>query len=397
MAIEYCVARSEEEREQIYRFRYRIYVQELGLHPPEADHVDKRVRDEFDPYSTIYALRDDDSGAVVGTIRATYMAQLPDASPFIAKYEMGPAVSAFGLAALSATGRFMLDPSVRGGQASQQLLLGGYADTRNAGIRINFSDCSPYLIRFEERLGQRRYIPPFEDAAFGFKLRIMMVMGDREHLFRCRSPLAPLAESFPDDAEARAWFAATYPQWVRPPSAGFVPPRDFFDLLTEHIGNDPIHAIGLFRGLSSEQTAQFLASSTIITAAAGERVLRENERDPTVFILLKGLAEVIRDEAPGRVVATLGAGDVFGEIGFLTGSPRSATVVARAPCEILTLSADFLRQFVTENATIAARVLFNLARILAARLAQTTFGLSADAAIADPESGLRAGSTGSEQ
>jgi N-acyl-L-homoserine lactone synthetase len=374
MPLKLFLARDEAERERIYRFRYRVYVEELDWHPPEADHDGKRVTDEFDPYSNSYGLIDDD-GAVVGTLRASYMDRLPDPSPFIAKYEMGPAIDFAGRAAVSATGRFMIDPRLRHGQASAMLLRAAYEDARKNGIRLNFSDCSPYLIRFEERIGQRRYTAPFEDPDFGFKLRIMMVVGDREHFAAVRSPLAPLADAYSDDPAARAWFAATYPDWVWPQTAGFIPVDTFFDLLADHIAHDPTHTIGILRGLSREDAAQFLGASTVMTAGPGERIVREGERDPTVFVLLKGLAEVARGD--GRAVATLGAGDIFGEISFLTQTPRMASVVARSPCELLTLSADFLRQFLDEHPAIAARVLFNLSRILAGRLAQTTVGLAA--------------------
>ena len=49
-----------------------------------------------------------------------------------------------------------------------------------------------------------------------------------------------------------------------------------------------------------------------------------------------------------------------------------ATVIARTPCEVVVLSAEFLRAFLTREPTIAAKVLFNLSRTLASRLAETS-------------------------
>ena len=71
-------------------------------------------------------------------------------------------------------------------------------------------------------------------------------------------------------------------------------------------------------------------------------------------------------------MGVLGAGDTFGEVGFLTAQPRIASVVARAPCELIVLSGDFLRRFIEREPAIAAKVLLNLSRTLAARLAVTT-------------------------
>ena len=40
------VARSDEDRERIFRFRYDVYVTEMGKSPAEADHQKKIIRDK---------------------------------------------------------------------------------------------------------------------------------------------------------------------------------------------------------------------------------------------------------------------------------------------------------------------------------------------------------------
>jgi CRP/FNR family cyclic AMP-dependent transcriptional regulator len=146
----------------------------------------------------------------------------------------------------------------------------------------------------------------------------------------------------------------------------------FFDLLAERVASDPLHAVALFQGLARQEVERFLASATMVTAAPGDRIVREGERDDTIYIVLAGLAEAQRADAGARPLNVLGAGDLFGEIGFLTAAPRTATVIARAPCELLVLSGRHLQRFLERDPGVAARLLFNLARILAARLAQTT-------------------------
>ena len=116
----------------------------------------------------------------------------------------------------------------------------------------------------------------------------------------------------------------------------------------------------------------FLAEATTIKAAPGDRIVRQGERGDTLFVLLSGVAEVTLDEAPDSPVAVLGAGDPFGEIGFLTAEARTANVVARAPCDVLVLSGDFLQRFIERQPAIAAKALLNLSRVLAMRLSLTT-------------------------
>jgi len=389
MSIRAFRARSDEQREAIYRFRYRVYVDELGLSPPEADHERRRLADVHDQFGLSYGLMED-GGNVVGSLRCIFMADVPDPAPLVAKFAMEPAVRSFGLAALVTTSRFMLDPKLRHGMSILHLMRAAYEDARARGVRLNYGDCSPHMLPFYESMGYRRYVAPYNDTAYGFKLPIVMVVGDRQHFAAVRSPLARLAEAHADDEQASEWFAATYPQWVQPTSAGLMEAGSFFDLLIERVASDPLHSVALFQGLSREAIERFLASATIVSASPGDRIVREGDRDDTVYVLLKGLAEVVRARTGQRPIAALGAGDLFGEIGFLTAAPRIASVIARTPCEMLVLSGRRqLQKFLEGDPVVAARLLFNLSRILAGRLAETTLQLPARR----PERNLKANRT----
>jgi N-acyl-L-homoserine lactone synthetase len=368
------LAHSDEEREAIYRFRYRVYVDELGLDPSEADHAHKRLTDAHDAIGHSYGLVED-GGNVIGSLRCIYLADVRDLEPFIAKFALEPAIRAFGVQALVTTSRFMLDPKLRQGMSILHLMRAAYDDARERGVRLNYGDCSPHLLPFYESMGYRRYVAPYNDTAYGFKLPIVMLVGDRTHFAAVRSPFARLAEKHDDDVQAREWFAATYPQWVQPTSAALMDPGSFFDVLAERVASDPLHAVALFEGLSREAVERFLASATVVSASPGDRIVREGERDDTVYVILKGLAEVVRASGE-RPINALGAGDLFGEIGLLTATPRIASVVARTPCEVLVLPVRAqLQKLLESNPPIAARLLFNVSRILAARLAQTTLQL----------------------
>jgi CRP-like cAMP-binding protein len=90
---------------------------------------------------------------------------------------------------------------------------------------------------------------------------------------------------------------------------------------------------------------------------AGEVIFRQGDPGDCAFFVRAGRVEVI-DEASGRVLATLGPGDHFGEMALLDGSPRNATVRAVDPVELAVLGKDnFLRMLrlmpVTEQAVLA--------------------------------------------
>lgn len=370
MAVTVHTAQTDAEREQVYTFRYQVYVGELGLSPPTADHARKRLWDPLDDVGVSHFLLDD--GEVVGSLRMVFLVDVPDPAPLVEKFRMEPAIATMGRAAICTTSRFILHPRLRISLAIHRLIEHAFEDGVGRGVRLNYGDCSPHLLPFYEHLGYRRYTDAYNDTAYGFKVLILMLGRDQQRFTQVRSPLARIAARFPDDPEARTWFARTYPEYLGLESAAFLPEGMFFDLLRERVPSDPLHSVGLLHGLDRTEADRFLGRATLVRAAPGDRIVREGEAGDTLFVILSGLAEVTLDEAPDRPVGILGAGDTFGEVGFLTAQPRIASVVARAPCELVVLSGDFLRRFIEREPAIAAKVLLNLSRTLASRLAVTT-------------------------
>jgi cAMP-dependent protein kinase regulator/CRP/FNR family cyclic AMP-dependent transcriptional regulator/cGMP-dependent protein kinase 2 len=69
--------------------------------------------------------------------------------------------------------------------------------------------------------------------------------------------------------------------------------------------------------------------------------VHEGDYSYDLIVIDSGTADVISD---GRVIASLGPGDVFGEIGMLTGEKRNADVVATSRMHLITLSKWDLRR-----------------------------------------------------
>jgi CRP-like cAMP-binding protein len=323
--------------------------------------------DEHDAHGVSYALFDE--GAIVGSLRCLYIDELPDPSALVSKFALQPALDTFGPAAIATTSRFMLDPRLRHGTAILRLMQAAYDDARARGVRLNYGDCSPHMLEFYERMGYRRYTRAYNDTWLGFKMPIVMLTGDRALFDRVGSPLARIAASHGDDVEAREWFARTYPGYLDLETASLLPEGSFFDLLAQCVASDPLHAVALLRELSREEADRFLSRATLVEAQEGDVVVRQGDREDTVYVLLSGIVEVVLDGNEAKPLRALGAGDVFGEIGFLTGTRRTASVIARAPSDIVVLSGAFLKRFLRQEPLVAAKVLFNLSTILAARLA----------------------------
>lgn len=194
---------SDEQRERIYRFRYSIYVEEMGKPMPGANHECRTLSDELDDRSThLMALRGDE---LIGTLRITWGADgLP--ARFSDWYGL-ERFKKFPQEEISFTGRMMVSAGLRSSVVSLALAREAYRLGRERGVAFDFIHTTPALIPFFKRLGHRRYASEFLDPDLGPRTPMILVLGDLGHLDSCNSPFGSLARELnhhrPEHAE---WF-----------------------------------------------------------------------------------------------------------------------------------------------------------------------------------------------
>jgi CPA1 family monovalent cation:H+ antiporter len=76
------------------------------------------------------------------------------------------------------------------------------------------------------------------------------------------------------------------------------------------------------------------------TVLAGEKIIQQGERGTSLFLIARGVVAVLvaRGSTPASRVASLHAGEFFGEMALLTDEPRNATVMAATDCRLFELS-----------------------------------------------------------
>lgn len=92
--------------------------------------------------------------------------------------------------------------------------------------------------------------------------------------------------------------------------------------------------IDFFKGCTDRQIDDIAKLVGERKLGAGEVLCRQNEFESDVFVLVRGEASVVID---GKEVATVGAGEVVGELSMVSGGKRSATLTAIAPMLVLVL------------------------------------------------------------
>jgi CRP/FNR family transcriptional regulator, cyclic AMP receptor protein len=124
-----------------------------------------------------------------------------------------------------------------------------------------------------------------------------------------------------------------------------------------------IAAVPLFAGCSKKELARIASLADEVDLPAGRLLTEEGRRGREFCVLISGSADVRKGT---RKVATLGAGDFFGEVALILDVPRSATVQAQSDVRVLVVEQRAFKQLMTELPSIQQKVL----EALAARLAE---------------------------
>jgi hypothetical protein len=116
-----------------------------------------------------------------------------------------------------------------------------------------------------------------------------------------------------------------------------------------------------FPRLSREQLVRLTSRLRTVRYPAGATIVRTGELSDSMYVVASGGVDVVRPTAAdvGRTVATLRPGQVFGEIGLLRDVPRTATVLASEPSELIRLDRRSVDELLTspETATDLQRLI----------------------------------------
>jgi hypothetical protein len=127
------------------------------------------------------------------------------------------------------------------------------------------------------------------------------------------------------------------------PEPEIIPDSDLEDMAylseAEAKAAAPVVSTPLFEGFSEEELVAVIRGLRLLTFEPGDVLVTEGAPGASLFILTTGRVKAFVKNARGESVKVheLGEGSFFGEISILTGRPRTATLTAAAPCEVLEL------------------------------------------------------------
>ena len=102
-----------------------------------------------------------------------------------------------------------------------------------------------------------------------------------------------------------------------------------------------------------------------------ETVIQRGAVQSGLYVVRTGSVNIVRRSLDGtrKVVGTLGSGEILGEFALLTNTPRTSSVVAAEPCELIGFFKPDLTGILTTKPTMGCKILLRLAEEMCRSLA----------------------------
>lgn len=363
-------AETPAERDAIYRFRYHVYVEELKKGFLEVDHANRMIRDRDDESPGSVLFYTESKGEVTGTVRAVIWQPNRVPPEVHERFSFGVFPSIEHLCTCE-TSRLLIDRSVRGALILPALSRAMYEHMIGNDVSLVFAYCAPGLVRAYRKLGYRPYSGELVCNQDGVRVPLVGVLSDIEYLQRMGSPVVPLVKQHFGPGKRKPLDLEPYRNVLEPGPLPFeVEPEVVWSHLQEQLANedeDDRKAKTLLDTLPEASIRKLAGKGFIMEVPAERTVVRQDLIEKEMFFILEGAFVV---ETGGRVLAHLYRGDVFGEIALLVEEGRrTATIRSVSDGRVLVLRRRFLEELMKDDPELSSRILFNLSRIMAERMA----------------------------
>jgi CRP-like cAMP-binding protein len=130
-----------------------------------------------------------------------------------------------------------------------------------------------------------------------------------------------------------------------------------------------LQRIPMFKDVDTAKLKLIVLASQRACYRIGDRLLTEGERADSVFIILEGKANVMRNDGAGEVrIASVESGAVVGEMGVVLDKPYSGTIIAETAVTVLRIDKRTFLDLLTQVPQFSLALI----RELANRLLETS-------------------------
>ena len=361
------LAESGEEKEAVYRFRYDIYVEEMGRYRGIADHAQRLFYEPEDESARIFYAAVD--GKVVATSRFNWGGDAPFTDRLVEHYRLAPFLAEIPKEQIVVGERGMVRPDLRGSRVFWELGEKSQGFVSQKRVQLVFGACEPHLLSRYVSQGSRTFASKnINSPDSGYLIPIVNVVEDIDYLRRIGSPSAETTRDWGDKKQIPECTERLLADQGNVVSQRLVDSGLYLGEVNHSLEDLNEHQTSTLEGLTNDEVLGVIDKSNIIHCEPGDHVIKKGGSARNMFVLLEGYIEV-RDE--GSLLGVFNPGDVFGAAAFLLEQPRVVDMYAATPCRILSLSERTIRKSIESNAQGAAHLMLNVAKILCLRLLQT--------------------------
>ncbi len=127
--------------------------------------------------------------------------------------------------------------------------------------------------------------------------------------------------------------------------------------LPDPVANEKKPDLPLFGTLNAKELEQLLSAVRVEEVSSEHEIVRQDDPGNEAFVLARGALQVVRRQgADETVLARLGPGAIFGEMALISESPRSASVIALEPAQLLVLARDELERAAQEAPALSQQL-----------------------------------------
>ena len=98
----------------------------------------------------------------------------------------------------------------------------------------------------------------------------------------------------------------------------------------------------------------FLNSKDFVALPAGQILFKEGDQGKVMYAIIEGEVDIVVN---GKVIDTVGAGDILGEMALIDTGPRSATAIPKTDCKVVPISRRHFTFLVQQTPNFAIEVM----------------------------------------
>lgn len=354
-SIKIGIAMKQWEKDEIYRFRYQTYVEEMSKRIDSADHKNKVLCDELDPWAVLLYAKIGSKIIATARINVGTIEQYP--VKLVQILVLDKFVDALKISdqAFAYITKLMVAPAHRSSPALYLLIAKCYEICCDNNVHFAFGACNFQLLRLYEQMGFHRYTSNFVDPGYGLLAPIVLLINDLRHLRMVRSPFLRIARKRTEvSTESVEWFNSHFLKTQHTVNSQIVKEEELWLILSKHFASPLNQTIDLLRGLSEMEAKKFLHNCGIyIHCKAGDMIVNQGDISYSYNVLLSGMLKSVTFRCPAKHYLP---GQHFGANGLTGHNVHSEDIVAMSATEILVLSGLAFPRFSHAYPEIAHKV-----------------------------------------